>query len=74
MTFSDHDLKRLKEDIARFKETGAHPFSIQGPQLDALIARLEAAEAIVDRCECKPHRQSLGCEGYLTWRKRAGKS
>lgn len=71
MPFTDDDLNRLKQDIARFKEAGAHRWVISGEPLDALIARLEAAE-IWGAC----HQELCGkedCSHHEAWRKAAGK-
>lgn len=70
MTFTDDDLKRLKE--------AAHVFDHEGVKLSALIARLEAAEAIVpfaisEHSGCgKKDCRMFG--DIAAWRKAAGKS
>lgn len=62
MSFTDNDLKRLKDQLAGNAPTYGKN---GGVDLDALLARLEAAEV------CANHSQS--CYGYKAWRKAAGK-
>lgn len=76
--FTDKDLKGLKENISRFKETGAYPWSISGDNLDALIARLEAAEDVCGEVDFLDIRLEKDFGGLLLildkWRKAAGES
>lgn len=49
MSFTDEDLKRLKEDIGN----GSWLMSLSGNHLSALLARLEAAEKVAGYvCHC----------------------
>lgn len=68
MTFTDDDLKRLKENQCAVKDcVGVGRLSCR--DLDALLARLEAAEAIVERWD-----KDILVEKALfeTWRKAKG--
>lgn len=70
MSFSDDDLKRLKE---RMKDA-----DVPASHVKLLLARLDAAEVLADpsyECTCgflgpKEYRE---CEGHFNWRKAAGK-
>lgn len=68
MTFTDDDLKRLKEDVAK---------GGWSPKMPALLVRLEAAENVADDYECL--QIALGCGFWIenplfkAWRKSAGK-
>jgi hypothetical protein len=82
MPFTDDDLKRLKEDMSR-------PFwAISQDNVKALLARLEAAEAMIeythDDEDCPktftaiPEKDRKPCqcgldEKYEAWRKACGK-
>lgn len=72
MTFSDEDLKRLKDS---FYPTG--PWNIECKDgkyitLQALLARLEAAEAFIDSV-CR-NDATVKQDGFLqAWRKACGK-
>jgi hypothetical protein len=71
MTFSDDDLKRLKERITNPK----HDHTISNNlKIPALLARLEAAEEMAEHIKSN---ECCGCdEGiklYETWCKKAGK-
>lgn len=55
MSFSDEDLKKLKESISAAKEReairkGIWPLSMLPDTFEALVARLEAAEKCVELC------------------------
>jgi len=75
MTFTDDDLKRLKEDL---KECYYHPSKFD---CDALIARLEAAEAALKmllEIDEESHDDSIDPASPMgklleAWRKAAGK-
>lgn len=62
MTFTDEDLKRLKE---------ANHFDEH--DILALIARLEAAESVCDGVEMMPRRSSVCIVRLERWREAAGK-
>lgn len=63
MSFTDDELKRLKEDLVPY-----FPH-----KLEALIARLEAAEKAMNHF-CSETVLNECCHPYLTaWRKEAGK-
>lgn len=70
--FSDDDLKRLKEYLyCDHKKTEGCLHPIYGPPLiDALIARLEAAEAYIFARSDNPYQVS---ERYDAWKKACGK-
>lgn len=79
--FSDSDLKRLKLHIQDMKAQTGKQFSITltKPQLNALLARLEAAEKMMFRnCteSCGDAKGKCDCgysDVYEAWRKAAGK-
>ena len=64
MSFTDDDLKRFKK--------WANKKSLKRPNMIRLLARLEAAEAIVQQV-LDEDGQVIGEELYLTWRKAKGK-
>ena len=66
MTFTDDDLKRLKEDLARDRRIGL----TSGFRFEALLARLEAAEAVLTFSDISI---TTVRERYEAWRKGAGK-
>lgn len=75
MVFSDENLKRLKVHLETDKEFHENATWVEHVQMDALIARLEAAEKACStpsacNCsqECDWHSEAL-CE----WRKVSGK-
>lgn len=77
MTFTDDDLKRLKEDVQVFERLEVSPFSSK-EAIAALLARLEAAERIVNRMcvHAGPWRGKLDdCfkDDVKAWRKASGK-
>ena len=63
MTFSDYDLKRFH---AEYDEMGSE-------KIDALIARLEAAESYIQAKQANPYSSDRAVECYKAWRKAAGK-
>lgn len=78
--FTDDDWKKLKDS----RNNGPHGTGgmtvVLTTNLDALLARLEAAEAYKEAHPCghrEPHGATcvtdFGCEYDLTWRKAAGK-
>ncbi len=68
MTFTDDDLKRLKEGISK----GSIPICDNGFLL-ALLARLEAAEHFIDKTtDTYPHTKDS--DVYRVWRKASGKA
>lgn len=72
MPFTDEDLKRLKERV----DKGNPKMIVHWQDLEALIARLEAAENIVENpCYCyEDTTDSCKCvELNTAWRKAAGK-
>lgn len=64
MTFSDEDLKQLKERLTN------EP-SFDNYLLVPLLARLDAAEVIVHN-HIKDEGQSNGCDAVKAWRKACG--
>jgi len=71
MTFTDDDLKRLKEDL---KQYSPHvPLSTANGH--ALVARLKAAEKVIGtQADHICHGEDCsGCEAWESWRKAAGK-
>jgi hypothetical protein len=74
MTFTDDDLRRLKEEFNDHAMRTGQPFLVGQGTLDMLLARLEAAENCLNRwghhSNCSPN--PCNC-GYETWRKAAGK-
>jgi len=66
MVFSDEDLKRLKEDI---QLTGVGP---RPSDALALIARLEAAEKVIEVAGSDPLSGEVS-KSFEEWRKAAGK-
>lgn len=77
LAFTDDDLKRLKEQN-KCRITTEDVLMFPCDKLDALIARLEAAEKIVDAAWDLHTGQLDSCEFYMgpwfeAWRKAAGK-
>lgn len=83
MTFSDEDLKQVKDQI---KTGWSSLTTMPGGGLDALLARLEAAELILENgvslthfedCDkIEHHDWKCTCgseERWEAWRKKAGK-
>lgn len=71
MSFTDGDLKRLKEDVVFLVDSKA-----MGTDLDALLARLEAAEAVLEDPDMQQFLATAGWEFAAVieaWRKAAGK-
>ena len=68
MTFTDDDLKRLKEraDFHRFDTNGLMSREI----FDALLARLEAAEKVIKKYHTW---EDWDDSAYKAWRKAAGR-
>lgn len=66
--FSDEDLKRLKETMS--KAVYRSETSIKIPRLADLLARLEAAESVLNNLSCG-ERENLQ-SGLALWRKSAG--
>ena len=74
MTFTDDDLKQLKENMV---QRGRSEVYMQRFELEALLARLEAAEeALYYFAHCGTLGHSAGMKGdllYEAWEKMAGK-
>ena len=75
--FTDEDLKRLKEDMTNKLYVSGNYMPNPGI-LEALLARLEAGEAVIHRLEASKDLQDFGWfvptnEEYKSWRKAAGK-
>jgi len=67
MIFNDNDLKRLKAELDEYPE-------LIDFKIDALLARLEAAEEVVEHFQYKANKGCQECEISLeAWRKAAGK-
>lgn len=69
MSFSDEDLKRLREEMGTVEQERWIRGETNVAPIEALIARLEAAE----RCAGHLNNVAPGCELYVAWRKAAGK-
>lgn len=68
MTFTDDDMKRLKESLK-----GTYR-NLPIDDLAALLSRLVAAERVADHFQHKANTECLECEVSLeAWRKAAGK-
>lgn len=76
VNFTDDDLKRLKEVTAQYRNLGSNTIMMGHDRVDALIARLKAAETLAHEkhfhepkgfCYCKQ------CKAFDAWRKAAGK-
>lgn len=75
MTFTDEDLKQLKDDIEKTEKSG-DCIHILTPHLKALLARLEAAERNMGGHSEKCSKEQCLCskkDRELAWRKLAGK-
>lgn len=75
MTFTDDDLKRLKVHLETDKEFHQNATWVEHVQMDALISRLEAAEAV---CQTVARRLLIDSSideihAMEKWRKSAGK-
>jgi hypothetical protein len=67
-TFTDTDLKRLKRYIERAKETPKRLIELPEIELEFLLARLEAAEAVASH-----YGDGTPISLIEAWRKAAGK-
>lgn len=65
MTFTDDDLKRLKSQLA-LEISPDEDVLINNGEVDALLARLEAAERCINPANCY-------AVDYEAWRKASGK-
>lgn len=75
--FTDDDLKRLKEELTcalRLDDKYAYPLQVSHPTLQALLARLEAAEWVCDGLENRSDTPDYMKYRLKLWRKAAGKS
>lgn len=77
MTFSDEDLKRLKENIS--KVVYMCETSVSVPRMNDLLARMEAAEEIaedVGDCDCRMAWSGkwVWCAMHRKWRKAKGET
>jgi hypothetical protein len=74
MTFTDDDLKRLKEDLQERKDDH---YELAGrldiESMEALLARLEAAEILIEAFMDREGMGPFWKEEYEAWRKAAGK-
>ena len=70
MTFTDDDLKQLKNGMSALRMTiDVSEYSLGANELEALLARLEASETRGDW-----HSETAcGCKRCETWRKATGK-
>jgi hypothetical protein len=78
MSFSDDDLKRWKEKSAIGDKTMFHEMTVDHEIVRALLARLEAAEAVCRILFAKPfpltsHQFVVLNEAFQAWRNAAGK-
>lgn len=79
MTFTDDDLKRLKDTATRCEESASSlPLDemiadVSPLELKALIARLEAAERLIECVTCGRDVRGIWETFYEKWRKAAGK-
>lgn len=73
MSFTDEDIKKLKERIGECSHWPNGGVTTSLEYLESLLARLEAAETFIDahakklRLDCEP-----GCTFYEAWRKACG--
>lgn len=72
MSFTDEDLKRLKEAKEKLGNTGTG-ISFRWKELEALILRLEAAEALLQVYIRSEGYGEWVEPQYSTWQKAAGK-
>lgn len=76
MEFTDEDLKQLKEHMEECRQDGLQN-NLDNKTIGNLIARLEAAEALLDfGCTCESAEDTDYAEEkrlYEVWRKAAGK-
>lgn len=74
MVFTDDDLKQLKNN---FRTNETWYMDLQSEQMEALLARLEAAEHIIELCDGgdanRHHASENYQKAYEIWRKAAGK-
>lgn len=77
MPFTDEDLKRLKEQVE--EDPGInHDVFLRRDRLDAVLARLEAAEAVLNLghiASCCVHQNDLNCvvrARKIAWKKSCG--
>ena len=68
MSFSDDDLKRLKDDVVRKNL----PVQFLKSKLEPLLARLEAAEACI-KMVVDPERNPNPPTSYKAWLKECGR-
>lgn len=73
LKFTDEDLKRLKEHLTDHAMRTGQEFPIGQGTLDALLARLEAAEACAKQLDQLTGVYSFARDRLQTWRKAAGK-
>lgn len=67
MSFTDDDLKRLRDRTLPYESLAL--IGVKSDLLNALLARLEAAEKVCEEIERKPI-----CHGLIeAWRKACGK-
>ena len=77
MTFTDDDLKRLKQEIGEDIETESI-YQMRMPHIIALVSRLEAAEKALNgstHIEVDyPESKCEGCKNMEAWRKSKGET
>jgi hypothetical protein len=74
MTFTDEDLKWLKEDLKELGDFLCQECGLnQNTDFSALIARLEAAEKVCLYEEVQSQRTPVMASFLAAWRKAAGK-
>lgn len=75
MSFSDADLKRLKDSVSAWDHDTDLDAELLAKNLEALLARLEAAEYALVRWQAIPgDTRTLGIDEAMDkWRKAAGK-
>lgn len=72
MSFTDEDLKRLKDDLAKMPNIDVCNYFEADLEILALIARLEAAEKALESSE-KSETGRINAADWNEWRKAAGK-
>jgi len=69
--FTDTDLRRLKESLYPQDGTEINYVDsfVSGDSCRSLLARLEAAEALItDECDCEDLGHADACSQYQAWR------
>lgn len=75
MTFTDDDLKRLKEDIDGYEREQFDDWGMSVDEVKRLLARLEAAEELLEECNLVwvRHNSDIAEKLFEAWRKACGR-